>query len=1265
MATGQDGEQGMPSGGEAYFRTLLECVREIVLAADEQGIIEYASPSLEAVLGYVPLEATGKSVFSFVHPQDIPLVRERFGLVLTRPAGYPSALLDLRVRHRDGSYRWFEGTARKVDRGAEGFLLVFTSYDITDRKKTEEALFTSRIQLSEAVDLADIVYWEYDGSTDTFLFNDPFYEFLGTSAVGEGGYVMPAETYIERFIHPDDIGHLGLSREKMYTVAASEELPDLEHRIVRKDGVIRHIVSRRRVIRDEAGLVVRSWGVNQDITERVHTEERMAESGQFLQAILDASPIGICRMREDRTIEWFNAAFSLISGYTPSELEGRTTRILYPTDEEYERTGKVVYGGGQAEHTLVRKDGTVRHVFVQSASIDSRSAVVSVTDITGLRETESALRLIKFALDHAADEIIWGTPDGRILYANDMVCRATGFTFDELTQGKTVFDLGYSLSRARWEEEWRALGERTAIVIESERAIGANRTMPVEIRINRVEYEGNEYHCTFVHDIARRKEAEAALRQSEEKYRSIFDDAVLGIFQTTPNGRFVAVNRALALMAGYGSPEEMITTVVDISNQLYADPKDRGEIEKALLTQGIARASGVRLRRKDGSTFWVQVNIRIVLDKEGNTVRYEGTLEDVTDRIIAEQALQRSEATLKSVFSAAPVGMVIADPGRVPEWMNDAMISISGFPAEEQKEGGARLFYASEEEYERVGRVITEGIRSSGIGITDTKWVRKDGQVRDVHLRGAAIDPGDLSSGLVFVAVDITDQKKAERQLLESEAKYRLVVENSLVGVLVIQDNLIRFANRRWCDMYGYDQAEVIDRLDPLDTVHPDDKDMVRRNIGKRATGQLDSVEYEFRAFRRDGQEITVKVFGGKMIYGGRPAAVGTIIDVTREKTLESQLLQSQKMEAVGMLAGGVAHDFNNILTTLTGYGTLLHMKMAKEDPLQTYVDNILSASRKGAALTQSLLAFSRQEPLSLNPVNMNDILKGTAKLLKRLLTEDITLTTILCDTDIIVMADTTGIDQILFNLATNARDAMPDGGTLTIETRLLDVAVDSCAAHGVGKPGRYAALSVADTGVGMNEKTRERVFEPFFTTKGVGKGTGLGLPTVYGIVTQHQGFITLSSAPRMGTTVRIYIPAAGESARRETSAAEEIKRGKETILVAEDNEDVRRLIREILVKYGYTVIEAADGEEAIRRFEINERIIDLLILDSVMPGKNGRAVYDEISRKHPDIKVFFMSGYTRDIILDKGIEDKTFAFLSKPVAPVELLKKVRQVLDG
>jgi CheY-like chemotaxis protein len=297
-------------------------------------------------------------------------------------------------------------------------------------------------------------------------------------------------------------------------------------------------------------------------------------------------------------------------------------------------------------------------------------------------------------------------------------------------------------------------------------------------------------------------------------------------------------------------------------------------------------------------------------------------------------------------------------------------------------------------------------------------------------------------------------------------------------------------------------------------------------------------------------------------------------------------------------------------------------------------------------------------------PLDINERIRGDERLLGRLITEDIALTISVCHEDVIVMADATQIDQILFNLATNARDAMPKGGSLLIQTEIAELDAPFTRAHGFGEPGRYVLITVTDTGTGMNETVREKIFEPFFTTKEIGKGTGLGLATVYGIVKQHEGYITVYSEPGHGTAFRIYLPAIKAEISRQDDAAPQLRGGGETILIAEDNEDVRFFIRATLTQYGYNIVEAVDGKDAVNEF-LRYQNVDLLILDSVMPRMNGREAYEEIRKIRQDIKVLFTSGYTRDIVLDKGIGEKEFAFIPKPISPAGLLQKVREILDG
>jgi signal transduction histidine kinase/ActR/RegA family two-component response regulator len=410
---------------------------------------------------------------------------------------------------------------------------------------------------------------------------------------------------------------------------------------------------------------------------------------------------------------------------------------------------------------------------------------------------------------------------------------------------------------------------------------------------------------------------------------------------------------------------------------------------------------------------------------------------------------------------------------------------------------------------------------------------------------------------------------------------------------------------------------------------------------------------------------VETKSYPLKDASGYTISAIEIINNTTEKKKLEDQLRHSQKMEAVGQLAGGVAHDFNNILTAIIGYGSLMKMKMDYDDPSRNYLLQILDSAKRAANLTQGLLAFSRKQAISPKSVRVNKIIENVEKLLRRLIGEDVEMKVSLAEADLTVLADSGQLEQVLVNLATNARDAMPEGGCLTIRTEAGVLDHEFIKMHGYGKPGSYALISVADTGTGMDGKTRERIFEPFFTTKEVGKGTGLGLSIVYGIVKQHNGYITCYSEPGKGTAFKIYLPVIDRKVSpTEDSVSLPSSGGTETILLAEDDAVVRALMKEVLEQSGYTVIEAADGEDAIGVFARNRDKVRLLILDVIMPKKNGKEVYEEIRKERPDVSVIFSSGYTADILQKKRVFDGEFKLISKPVSPTDLLRQVRETLD-
>jgi signal transduction histidine kinase len=380
---------------------------------------------------------------------------------------------------------------------------------------------------------------------------------------------------------------------------------------------------------------------------------------------------------------------------------------------------------------------------------------------------------------------------------------------------------------------------------------------------------------------------------------------------------------------------------------------------------------------------------------------------------------------------------------------------------------------------------------------------------------------------------------------------------------------------------------------------------------------------------------------------------------------LQAQLFQAQKMEAVGQLAGGVAHDFNNILTAIIGFSTLMEMKMAADDPQRTSVNQILAAADRAAELTRSLLAFSRKQIINPQPADLNQIVQQTGRFLQRIIGEDIELRMTFNEEHLPVNVDSVQIEQVLMNLATNARDVMPDGGVLFIGTELVEIGENFIRAHGFGTPGEYALITVTDTGSGMDEEVRKRIFEPFFTTKEVGRGTGLGLSIVYGIIKQHNGFINVYSEPGQGTTFTIYLRLHRAESELKPGAVQTVPvEGTETILVADDDAMLRNIAEEVFRSYGYTVITAEDGQDAVEKFIQNRERIAMVVLDVIMPKMNGKDAYEQIRKLSPGCKVIFMSGYTDDIIHKRGLLDVGLAFVSKPLRPEKLLQKVREVLD-
>jgi PAS domain S-box-containing protein len=469
--------------------------------------------------------------------------------------------------------------------------------------------------------------------------------------------------------------------------------------------------------------------------------------------------------------------------------------------------------------------------------------------------------------------------------------------------------------------------------------------------------------------------------------------------------------------------------------------------------------------------------------------------------------------------------------------------------------------------------------------------------------------------------------------------------------------------------MTGYSQEELT-TLPILTFIHPDDRNMVLDNYRRRLEGEKVPSTYSFRIINKKGEELWGQINATLITWNGKPAVLCFIRDITERKQAEEalrnseeQLRQSQKIEAIGRLAGGIAHDFNNLLTVISGNCQLSLLELREKDPLRGNIEEIKRASEKAADLTRQLLAFSRRQILEVKVLDLNTVLRNLDKMLHRLIGEDIELVTLLADDLGRVKTDPGWVEQIIMNLAVNARDAMPDGGKLTIETANVELDEAYARRHIAVKPGCYVMLSVSDTGVGMTPEVRQQVFEPFFTTKEKGKGTGLGLSTVYGIVKQSGGNIWVYSELGQGTTFKIYLPSVDESLEeeREKVTREEFPRGSETILVVEDEEDVRRLAVRALERQGYRVLEASCGDDAL---VLSKEPIHMMLTDVVMPGMSGCQLADRLTPFHPKMKVLYMSGYTDNAIVHRGVLEEGVNYIQKPFTIDKLMRKVREALD-
>jgi PAS domain S-box-containing protein len=867
----------------------------------------------------------------------------------------------------------------------------------------------------------------------------------------------------------------------------------------------------------------------------------------------------------------------------------------------------------------------------------------------------------------ANDIILLMDNSGRILEANDRAVTSYGYSREELLE-KTVRDLRDPSDMARFERQWKEVSERGSLVFEGAHQARDGHTFPVEISVRFIHVGESQFRQAIIRDITERKALDEKLRRMLDAHSAVIESSAAAIVTVTQDFRVTGWNKAAERIFGWTAEGAMGGPSLFI-------PADRLEnarriYERAMQGEVISGMPG-RGQCKDGRIVTLSISAAPLHDPEGRGTGIVLNFLDTTEQTKAEEASRRNEALYRATFDHAVVGInYVSLEGRFLR-VNPRYCEITGYSAEELLQLRYQdITFADDRQgdRERLDRLMN--------GEEDTqsyrkRYIRKDGSVVWVQVASSLLRSG-TGEPLHFVGVveDVTEQVRAGEALRQSEERFRSLVESAPEGILVERERRIRYVNPAAVKLFGAaSPAELLGR-DVLEFTSPEEREEVARR-SEGVTHRVPAPPVERSFLRTDGTPFLVEASAVPIDYDQQPMCMVFLRDISERKQaeaerrrLEEQLLQAKKLESLGRLAGGVAHDFNNHLTVINGYCDMLLAGM-EPGTNREEVEEIRAAGQRAGTLTQQLLAFSRKQIAERKPLHLNEVVLESGKMLGRLIGEQAEIVTSLDPELGLVVADRGQIVQVLMNLVINARDAMPSGGRILIETANVDVDQNASLPFKDAAPGSYVLLAVADTGVGMNEETLQHVFEPFFTTKGSGLGTGLGLSTVYGIVRQSGGWIHVDSRPGEGSRFRIYLPSAASAAvlPEPRVPAVEVPGGVETVLVAEDQPEVRRLALRILKSNGYRLIEASSGPEALELSRRHDGPIDLLVTDVIMPEMTGRELAARLRESRPQVKVLYVSGYTADIIGREGVLDAEVAYLPKPFTPAQLAIKVREVL--
>jgi two-component system cell cycle sensor histidine kinase/response regulator CckA len=1031
-----------------------------------------------------------------------------------------------------------------------------------------------------------------------------------------------------------------------------------------------------------------------DVSERHEAEEKLKRSETQLNQAQSLTHVGSWSWDlEANTLFWSDEHYR-IYGLRPGQVEPSYEIVL----------GSAIHGGrdllnSSVERSLLthepfdvhfqilRPDGAERTINSQ-ASVDTDAhgkptrMYGTVQDVTERKQAEDALRRAeekyRSIFENSSEGIFQNTPEGRLISANPALARIFGYSSpQEMTREHTdIGSQGYAdpALREKFKRDLEKFGFINNFQYEIRRRDGTSAWVSENTRIIHDETGLASYYEGSMQDITANREAAKALRQSEERYRDLVENAIDIIYTHDLEGNYTSVNKAGERITGYTHEESL---KMNLAQVIAPESREKAmRMAAAKMTGEDVLPYDLEIIAKDGHRVAVEINTRLLFEN-GAAVGVQGIARDITERNMSEAALRESEAGFKSLFDTANDAIMVLSNGvfldcnrRAEEMFGRPKPDIIG---RSPMDLSPLIQPDGRKTSQRVPLYLGPALQ--GVPqFFEWQHLRSDGTLFDAEVSLNRVERG-ASTYLQAIVRDVTERKRAEGKLRSSEEDLSRSQRIAHLGSWELdlpEAGSVNDGRLRWSDevfrIFGYQPHETEVTNDIFfKAVHPDDRELVADAI---AAALREGTDYQIdhRILHPNGTERIVHEHAEVVRDAdGHPMRmVGTIQDITIQKQLSEELRQSQKMEAIGVLAGGIAHDFNNLLTAINGYSDLTLKKMAEDDPLRGNIKEVREAGHRAAELTGQLLAFSRKQLLKSVVINLNTIVSNIENMLRRIIRESIDLRTVLDPELGNVKADPGQIEQVIMNLSINARDAMRKSGTLTIRTQNVYLNHEFASHHLSLAPGDYIKLTVTDTGEGMDPETRSHIFDPFFTTKQVGKGTGLGLSTVYGIVKQSGGDITVYSEPGHGTTFKIYLPCVDEVVEKPRWRLEGgLKyRGTETILLAEDEKVVRTLVCEILTGSGYKVLEAESGAAALSICRTYKGPIDLLLTDVIMPKMGGSELSDSVLELLPNTKVLFMSGYTDDSIAELGVLRSDTSFIEKPFTPDALCRKVREVLE-